>query len=202
MGTAFAGIVRTPMTSVIMIFEVTRDYTIIVPLMISNTIAYAISYWLQREPIYEALAHQDGIHLPTQGIRRATGNGVGDAMHPAPVPLTPDTDATSALTAMQGGNLDLWPVADSDGLRAMIRRADLERETNNGGGGKKLAELIHGDRYPHVHPDQDLSVALERMGANGQKVLPVVSRSNVRKLVGVITLDDILRAYGVSGRAQ
>ena len=43
MGTAFAGIVRTPMTSVIMIFEMTRDYTIIVPLMISNLIAFFIS---------------------------------------------------------------------------------------------------------------------------------------------------------------
>ena len=65
MGTAFAGIVRTPMTSVIMIFEMTRDYTIIVPLMISNLIAFFISQRFQREPIYEALAHQDGVHLPT-----------------------------------------------------------------------------------------------------------------------------------------
>src|SRR6201997_1771854 len=62
MGTAFAGIVRTPLTSVIMIFEVTRDYTIIVPLMISNLIAYFISSKLQPEPIYEALAHQEGLH--------------------------------------------------------------------------------------------------------------------------------------------
>jgi CIC family chloride channel protein len=52
MGTAFAGIVRTPMTSVIMIFEITRDYTIIVPLMISNLLAYFISSKLQKEPIY------------------------------------------------------------------------------------------------------------------------------------------------------
>jgi CIC family chloride channel protein len=57
MGAAFAGIVRTPLTSVIMIFEVTRDYNIIVPLMIANLIAFFISYKLQREPIYEALAY-------------------------------------------------------------------------------------------------------------------------------------------------
>ena len=48
MGTAFAGIVRTPLTSVIMIFEMTRDYSIIVPLMISNLISFLISYRLQR----------------------------------------------------------------------------------------------------------------------------------------------------------
>ena len=64
MGTAFAGIVRTPLTSVIMIFEMTRDYSIIVPLMISNLISYFVSYKLQPQPIYEALAHQQGIVLP------------------------------------------------------------------------------------------------------------------------------------------
>ena len=65
MGAAFAGIVRTPLTSVIMIFEMTRDYSIIVPLMISNLISFFISQQLQREPIYEALALQEGVYLPT-----------------------------------------------------------------------------------------------------------------------------------------
>src|SRR5215467_12183135 len=64
MGAAFAGIVRVPLTSVIMIFEITRDYSIIVPLMIANLISYFLSSRLQEEPIYEALQHQDGIHLP------------------------------------------------------------------------------------------------------------------------------------------
>ena len=73
MGTAFAGIIRTPLTSVIMIFEVTRNYTIIVPLMISNLIAFYISQKLQHEPIYEALARQDGLHLPTGAFRQVAG---------------------------------------------------------------------------------------------------------------------------------
>ena len=70
MGTAFAGIVRTPLTSVIMIFEMTRDYSIIVPLMISNLISFVISYELQREPIYEALALQEGVLSADRGIAR------------------------------------------------------------------------------------------------------------------------------------
>ena len=55
MGTAFAGIVRTPLASVIMIFELTRDYSIIVPLMISNLIAFYVSHRIQRVPIYRRL---------------------------------------------------------------------------------------------------------------------------------------------------
>ena len=69
MGAAFAGIIRTPMTSVIMIFEVTRDYTIIVPLMIANMCSYVLAQKLQRLPIYEALSRQDGIVMPSSAHR-------------------------------------------------------------------------------------------------------------------------------------
>lgn len=65
MGAAFAGIVRTPMTSVIMIFEVTRDYTIIVPLMIANLCSYLLAQKLQKLPLYEALSRQEGITMPS-----------------------------------------------------------------------------------------------------------------------------------------
>jgi CIC family chloride channel protein len=82
MGTAFAGIVRTPITSVIMIFEMTRDYSIIVPLMISNLISFFISQQLQREPIYEALALQEGVYLPTGESReKLAGIRVSEVMH-------------------------------------------------------------------------------------------------------------------------
>src|SRR5580698_2428059 len=81
MGTAFAGIVRTPLTSVIMIFEMTRDYAIIVPLMISNLISFFISRQLQPEPIYEALALQEGVYLPTAESREElSGARVGEIM--------------------------------------------------------------------------------------------------------------------------
>ena len=84
MGTAFAGIVRVPLTSVIMIFEITRDYSIIVPLMISNLISYFISSRLQEESIYEALLHQDGIHLPSGAKAREALLMVGQALRTTP----------------------------------------------------------------------------------------------------------------------
>ena len=73
MGTLFAGIVRAPMTSVLMIFETTQDYAVIVPLMISNLVSFFISARLQREPIYDVLAYQDGIHLPSAATRHQRG---------------------------------------------------------------------------------------------------------------------------------
>ncbi len=63
MGTLFAGIIRAPMTSVFMIFEITQDYQILVPLMVANLISLAISRRFQPEPVYEALLKQDGVVL-------------------------------------------------------------------------------------------------------------------------------------------
>lgn len=64
MGAMFAGTVRAPFTSVIMIFELTHDYHIIVPLMVTNAAALFVSRRLQPEPLYAALARQDGTRLP------------------------------------------------------------------------------------------------------------------------------------------
>jgi hypothetical protein len=64
--TAFAGLVRATMTPIVMIFEITRNYAVIVPLMISNLVRFFITSRLQRRPsIYEVLTRQDCIHLPT-----------------------------------------------------------------------------------------------------------------------------------------
>src|SRR5271170_4689835 len=101
MGTLFAGILRAPMTSVLMIFETTHDYAVIVPLMISNMVSFFISSRLQPEPIYEALANQDGIHLPNEGTRRRYGQQqVAQVMRAATETLPAHTTVEEALKKM------------------------------------------------------------------------------------------------------
>lgn len=212
MGTAFAGIVRTPWTSVIMIFEITRDYTIIVPLMISNMIAFFISQKLQKEPIYEALSHQEGIHLPTAEARfQADRIQVQQSMRSQPVAFSPDAELGSILAQVRSGEFDAWPIVGANGLQGMIRNTDIERMVAAGGSNKKVSELViqnSADGHatlgaiPHVHPDHSLSFAMERMGRLSVNVLPVVSRANVHQLVGIVALDDILTTYGVAKLAH
>jgi CIC family chloride channel protein len=64
MGVLFAGIIRAPITSVFMIFELTQDYQILVPLMVANMISLLISKHFQPKPVYQALLEQNGIFLP------------------------------------------------------------------------------------------------------------------------------------------
>jgi len=198
MGTAFAGIVRAPMTSVLMIFETTRDYAVIVPLMISNLVSFFISTRLQRRPIYEALALQDGIHLPSAETRQRQGQRqVIQAMHAATEVLSAQMTVRAAFEQVHSSQFRAWPVTDGRGVVGVISLATLELEFEEGAGPLLLGELVDERTFPHVHADQSLDLALERMGTARVELLPVVSRADVHKLEGVVTLRDVLGSYGV-----
>jgi chloride channel protein, CIC family len=86
MGAVFAGIIRAPMTSILIVFEMTGGYGLVLPLMIANMSAFALARHWRPLQIYEALLEQDGIHLP---------HGGGVASEPAPAHLAGQTqDAT------------------------------------------------------------------------------------------------------------
>ena len=90
MGAVFAGIVRAPMTSILIVFEMTGGYGLVLPLMIANMSAFALARYWRSTPIYEALLQQDGIELP---------HGTGPPELPSPTPpetaALPEDDATA-----------------------------------------------------------------------------------------------------------
>jgi CIC family chloride channel protein len=202
MGTAFAGIVRAPMTSVVMIFETTRDYAVIVPLMISNLVSYFIAGKLQKKAIYEVLAEQDGMHLPTAEARMLEGQRqVYQAMHPAAEIMSAERTVDEALLKTRESRLNAWPVNDEIGVTGVISREMIEKAARRGGGGaQRLGTLLDARNFPFVHADHSLTAALDRMGAAQLDLLPVVSRANLHNLEGVITLEDILTLYGVNSK--
>jgi CIC family chloride channel protein len=198
MGTAFAGIVRAPMTSVVMIFEITRDYAVIVPLMISNLVSLFISSRFQKQPIYEVLAHQDGIHLPTAETRQQEGQRqVVQAMRDATEVLNAEMTVMQALEETKSSELHSWPLCDDRGVIGIISMRNLKQANSEGSANKRLRELVDSSDFPHVHEDHSLNLALERMGASQLDVLPVVNRANLHKLEGIVTLPDVLAVYGV-----
>jgi CIC family chloride channel protein len=197
MGTLFAGILRAPMTSVLMIFETTHDYAVIVPLMISNLVSFFISSKLQPEPIYEALANQDGIHLPSEGARRRYGQRqVAHVMRAAEV-LPAQTTVKEASETNKGSQLHAWPVTAERGVVGVISRTQIEQAMAKGEGTRLLRDFVEKREFPHVHADQPLHVALERMGAAKLDLLPVVSRADIHYLLGIVVLPDVLAAFGV-----
>jgi len=203
MGTAFAGIIRAPMTSVVMIFETTRDYAVIVPLMISNLVSFFISSQFQPEPIYEVLAHQDGIHLPTGDDREIEGQRrVIRAMRSPDKVLPCAMTVNAALEEVKNSMVHAWPVTDTIGVVGLVSRAALEKAAGSGGGEGTLEEFVKEPEFPHLHSDHALSVALDRLGSSHLDALPVVSRADLHRLEGIVTLQDVLNLYGFGGEVE
>src|ERR1700747_2913199 len=129
MGAVVAGIVRAPMTSVVMIFEMTQDYAVIVPLMIANLVSLFIASRLQAEPIYEALAVQGGIHLPTAGARQRYGQRqLATVMRTSYESLPAEITVQEAMERVRSSDARTWLVTDRRGVVGVINRARLERE--------------------------------------------------------------------------
>ena len=200
MGAVFAGVVRAPMTSVLMIFEMTQDYAVIVPLMIANLISLFVAGKLQHEPIYEALAEQDGIHLPSSKTRQGFGRRVAaTVMKPAAYALDADTTVRTSFDRIRASGSNTWLVTDARGVIGVVNRNRLERELADHGD-DPLGKMVDPLDFPHVHPDHGLDLALERMGANQIDIIPVVNRANIHQLAGTIALQDVLDVYGVAPR--
>ena len=198
MGTLFAGILRVPMTSVLMIFETTHDYAVIVPLMISNLVSFFISARLQPTPIYECLAIQDGIHLPSEGARRrSVERQAAHVMRAVKETLKADETVKEAAGHTRGSAFHAWPVMDAQGVVGVVTRAQIDQAAERGEASKQLVEFVDADGFPHVHADHPLHVVLERMGTAKLDLLPVVSRANIHDLLGVVVLRDVLHAFGV-----
>jgi CIC family chloride channel protein len=203
MGTLFAGFLRAPMTSVFMVLEVSGNYSIILPVLISNTLAYLISRRYQAVPLFDLLSRQDGVDLPSmEEQREEPALRVEDAMRQAPaLVLRGEETAASALAKVAGLAGGRFLVSLPNGEWSYVTKQDLERQAASSAGDNPtpLSRLVGETRLPYFHPDQPLDVALRRLGDCPEA--PVVHRADFRKLQGVISLADILRAYGVTPSA-
>jgi len=199
MGTLFAGILRAPMTSVFMIMEVSGNYTIIVPVIISNAIAYFISRTFQPTPIFDLLSRQDGLDLPSlEEQRELPFLRVEDAMRP-PLgqTLTGAMMLREAQERVQGSAQDFFVVGLGRDEWSGISRAKLLDLIPNSD--VRLDQVL-ADVIPYLHPDHPLDTALRVMGE--WPLLPVVHRANLQRLLGVVSLEDIMRAYRGVGMSE
>jgi CIC family chloride channel protein len=192
MGTLFAGIIRAPMTSVFMIFELTQDYQVFVPLMIANMVSFAISKHYQPTSLYHALLQQDDVHMPTPGARIPAGSWRAlDVMSRDFTMVPPNVTSKNALQMLEKSSLQSLLVGDNGLYVGLVQRGRLEESVNNGEAEAPIGDLVLVD-CAHAHPDHPLEVALERLGKN-PGVLPVVSRKQIREVLGIITPQTVMQ---------
>jgi len=199
MGTFFAGFLRVPITSVFMVVETSGSYSIILPVMISNTIAYLISRTYQDVALFDLLAKQDNLELPSmEEQREQIVLRVEDAMRkPDMPPLQASDTLARALEIAEISTEELLLVRFPTGRWAGIARKDLPAMASTHPKEAQMREVLSTARLPILHPDQRLDDALRFI--QGHALLPVVSRAGSRKLEGVLSLPDILTAYQRTG---
>lgn len=198
MGTFFAGFLRVPITSVFMVLEVSGNYSIIVPAIIANMIAYFISRRYQQVALFDFLARQDGFFLPSiEEMREHTALRVEDAMRPGAGIVLGDGDSAELLREAEASKSSQFLVwRHADGWRAISQeelRQQAAAESTGASTGVSKGEAPGRGPLPQLYPDQPLDEALRLMG--NWPVVPVVNRANLEKLEGILSVDDILETY-------
>jgi CIC family chloride channel protein len=215
MGVLFAAFLRAPLTSVFMVLEVSGNYSIVLPVILANAIAYLISRVLQPIPILEKFTHQDGLDLPSmEEIREESNLHLEDAMQPVTVPVLQgsETIADTLHSLAQYEDHKSIPVIlvhCLDGLWYAAKREELEALAENtsedtasqiepnsakaSGESATLAEHLGPERTPVLFPDLPLSSALPHF--QRWPLLPVTNRAMRGSLEGTITLQEVLNRY-------
>jgi CIC family chloride channel protein len=196
MGTMFAGILRAPMTSVFMIVEVSGNYSIILPVMISNTIAYFLSRQFQHEPLFDLLGRQDGTDLPSmEEEREAELRAVEDAMRePAGVLLMAHETVAQSLERAAQVSSDYFVAAVAPGVWGGLSRSELTQLNSRADAAQqRIDDMLTPIARPYLYPDQSIESALRVL--HDRRFVPVVHRADPTRLVGLLALEDIVQAY-------
>jgi chloride channel protein, CIC family len=198
MGAHFAGVLRAPITSVLMIFEMTGGYGLVLPLMLANSIAYIVARRFEALNLYDALLEQDGIRLldAPESVPLLNALRVEQAMTKGPVVLAGAQTAAEARLAVKAHPFSVYPVIDVAGrCLGLISVARLRRVVTEGGRSTPLSEIVRLHEY--VHPDDPLIRAVVRMNALGTRHLPVIARDEPL-LCGLLTMSDIFQRQALA----
>ena len=204
MGALFGSVIRNPLTSLIMIFEMTGTYSLILPLMVGNLIAWAIASRLSSVPIYHALLLQDGISLrllPSyRGSQDYTKLPVSSIMtHDVEsLPLTATVAQVRRDLKNRAQRHHAYPVIDEDGLLSgIVTRAEIQQSDSEA----TLAEIITEQDLFTIDTNCSIRDAANHLIARDFQQVPVVSPMTREKMVGILTLNDISRQQNASDGA-
>jgi CIC family chloride channel protein len=207
MAAFFSGAAHTPVTSILILFEMTGDYRIILPLMLATVMSTLISRAISRESIYTLKLTRRGVHLHHgQDVDVMQSITVREAMttNVDTVPLEMSLDELAgefARTHHHG-----FPVVDGAGeLAGVVSIQDLERAKAAGPiAAKTVADIATREGLQVAYPYEPMWKALRRLGLRDVGRLPVVEQEGSRHLIGAVRRADIIRAYdqAIAARAH
>lgn len=201
MAALFSATARAPLTAMLIVFEMSNDYFMILPLMVAGVTASYFAQWLHHDSIYTMKLAKRGVRFSEgRDMDIMQGVKVSEVMKSRPVTIHKESSFSEVMALFQETNILGFPVlADNNKLWGIITLQDIHRaqlEDNFTSKGLKVENLAVEDPIT-VFPDEPIWVAIQKMSPRDLARLPVISRDGSNELCGIISRSDILRAYDV-----
>ncbi len=199
MAAVLAASVHAPLTAILLLFEMTHDYHIILPLMFAVVIALLLAQRIRRDSVYTLGLARKGVRLERgRDVEVLEGITVGEVMEPSDCVLAASDSLGAASDRFAQTRHHGLPVVDSDGnLAGIMTIQDLERVRAGEAPPLTVGEACTRDLLV-THPDESIGVALRRMSSRDVGRLPVVARDDPRRLLGLLRRVDLVRAYEIA----
>jgi CIC family chloride channel protein len=198
MAAVFAGAARAPMTGILIVFEMSNDYRLILPLMLGTVVATLLAELLFEESIYTLKLKLRGIRLPEQReIDIMQGVKVGEAMSEVREAVRPDMPLSELAAVFERCHHHGLPVVDGSGcLLGVVSVQDLTEALGEKSGPQKtVIDIATTENVQLAYPDEPMWMALRRLGAGELSVVPVVARDMPNLLLGVVRRRNVVHAY-------
>lgn len=201
MAAFFSGTAHAPVTAILILFEMTGDYRIILPLMLATVVSTMVSRLISPESIYTLKLTRRGVHLQEgKDIDVMQTLKVGEAMTTEVDIVHLDMSLDELALAFEETHHHGFPVLDDqEHLAGIVTLRDLERATNTGSlEGKTVADIATTTSLIVAYEDEPMWSALRKLGVGDIGRLPVVHRGHEREMVGVVRRKDIIQAYNLA----
>lgn len=193
MGSFFAGLMRSPIAAVLIVVELTRDYELIIPLMLGVSLAVAVSRRVSRlsvveqQMLDEGVVEENGANDPLARVR------VADAMSTDLVTISGDATIADAAARVSGTRFLFYPVVQEHGrLEGVVSRMAIDRAVLEERLGDRVRSISEEPRLVAMSGDLVIDV-VRQMHVRGVDRCPVIDGALSRRVVGFLSPSDILR---------
>jgi len=192
MGAFFGGLLRCPISAVLIVFEVTGDYGLILPLMLAVGVSTSLSRLIAPHSLTELQMAEEGYVEPVAADDPLATLAVSDVMSCQPISIAADTTMLDAARRMTGSRHRFYPVIDGEGkLTGMLPSAAIDSAAREGDLDPPITAHVQ-QAVVIARGDDDILEVIRRMAAAAVQRCPVVDGDG--KLIGFLSPADVLRA--------
>jgi CIC family chloride channel protein len=194
MAATFAAVGRAPLTSILIVFEITGDYGLVLPLMLATSLATVFSERFHPESVYTMPLKRRGIHLlRREDIDLLDTVEVGDVMRWPGTLVTPAMSTAEAQQILDAQRHHGLPVVEDGHVRGVVTITDIERD--GGASEDRTVGDVMTVNPITVFPSMPVSVAVARMAALDIGRLPVVAEDDPTRFLGMFRRESVVQAY-------